>query len=124
VFKIQELFGVYPYGKTNQSSHEACPAGLMACPDTGTIVAMEVFVEEDEVPPMRIGLAFSFAAAYGTSSVIGGILQEYGIKPSAQFSSDLVEGQHFARTGGTFDFEIIPRNRDKSAGRPEGSGNS
>lgn len=35
---------------------ESGPTSLVAGPDTGAIVAIEVFVEEDVVPPMRIVL--------------------------------------------------------------------
>ena len=35
---------------------EGGPASLMAGPHAGTVVTIEVFVEEDVVPPMRIVL--------------------------------------------------------------------
>src|SRR5207244_12585348 len=37
-----------------QFCHEPGPARLVACADAGTVVAVEVFMEQHEVPPVRI----------------------------------------------------------------------
>jgi hypothetical protein len=66
VFKIQQLFRVNTDGQAYESGYQACPAVLMACSDTGTIVAMEVFVKEDEVTPMRIGLELACGAIHAS----------------------------------------------------------
>src|SRR5215471_15628177 len=39
-----------------QAGHEAGPSGLMAGAQASSIVAVEVFVEEDVIAPVRIGL--------------------------------------------------------------------
>src|SRR2546427_7935597 len=39
-----------------QFRNQAGPASLVAGADTSTIIAMEVFMKEDELPPMRIAL--------------------------------------------------------------------
>ena len=53
---------------------QAGPACLMAGAHTRAIVAMEVFVEGDQVMPVRIGLEF-FGSAKDRPSLIG-IFQE------------------------------------------------
>jgi len=40
----------------NHFCDQCCPAGLMAGPDAGAVVAVEVFVKENMVAPMRIVL--------------------------------------------------------------------
>ena len=42
----------------DQSRHDPGPPGLMAGADAGAVVAMEVFVEQQVVPPVRIALEF------------------------------------------------------------------
>src|SRR5690348_16379446 len=37
-----------------QPRHECCPTGLVACPTTPAGVAVEVFIEQDLVTPVRI----------------------------------------------------------------------
>src|SRR6266545_5588011 len=49
--------------------HEAGPAGLVTRADAGAVVAMEVFVEEDQVPPVRIGLEHLEAAVHRAPAV-------------------------------------------------------
>ena len=39
-----------------QLGDQAGPAGLMAGAEPGAVVAVEVFVEQDQVAPVRIGL--------------------------------------------------------------------
>ena len=48
---------------------EAGPAGLMACAEPGAVVAVEVFVEEDVVAPVGIGLELFRAAVDGSPAV-------------------------------------------------------
>src|ERR1700719_56149 len=40
----------------NQFCDQAGPAGLMTCAEAGAVVAMKIFVEKDEVAPVRIAL--------------------------------------------------------------------
>src|SRR5437879_4192847 len=45
------------------------PAGLMAGANAGPVVAMEVLVEQDEIPPVRVHLELLRAAMNGPSAV-------------------------------------------------------
>ena len=59
--------------------HEPGPAGLMAGAQPGAIVAVEVFVEEDVVAPVGIGLELLGAAIDGPPAMF--IAQEDPAKP-------------------------------------------
>src|SRR5258708_2558897 len=50
----------------DQEADHTGPAGLMAGADSGTVVAVEIFVKQNIVPPVRVGLEL-FRAAIGRS---------------------------------------------------------
>ncbi len=45
------------------------PTGLVARADPGAVVAVEVFVERDQIVPVRVVLEFFRAAEYGSSLI-------------------------------------------------------
>ena len=53
---------IEPAEELDELGHQPGPAGLMAGAQPGTVVAVEVFVEEDVVAPVGIGLEFLRAA--------------------------------------------------------------
>src|SRR2546422_9064454 len=53
-----------------QLCDEPRPAGLVAGPDARTVVAVEVFVEEDQVAPVRVTLKFLGPPVDGTAPVL------------------------------------------------------
>ena len=50
--------------------HQPGPAGLVAGAQPCAVVAVEVLVEEDVIPPMRIGLELLRAAVNGSPAVL------------------------------------------------------
>ena len=54
----------------NQPRDQAGPPGLVTGAESRAVVAMEVFVEEDVIMPMRIRLKFLHAAVHGTAAVL------------------------------------------------------
>ena len=48
----------------HKARDDSGPSGLMACTKASSIVAVEVLVEENEVPPMRILLKLSRTTVY------------------------------------------------------------
>ena len=58
----------------NQFRHQSRPSSLMAGPDTGTVVPMEIFIEQDVIAPMRIVLQSIRSAEHRTFPL--GILEE------------------------------------------------
>src|SRR5262245_38150807 len=78
----------------------------MAGAEPGPIVAMEVLVEQNEIAPVRILLEFPGSSINRTPSL--SVAQKDAGQAPAQFLSNLIEGHLLPRTGGTFNFEIIP----------------
>jgi hypothetical protein len=54
----------------DQFSDEAGPARLVARADAGAVVAMEIFVEKEQVPPVRIFLENFRAAGDRTAAIL------------------------------------------------------
>src|SRR5437763_14582769 len=52
----------------NQRGDEARPAGLVRSAEAHACVAVEVFVEEKAVAPVRVGLKFFVPAVHGPSA--------------------------------------------------------
>ena len=65
----QGLLGVQKVEKLDGLGHDAGPAGLMAGAKHGAGVAVKVFMEEDEVAPVGIGLELLRAAVNRSSAV-------------------------------------------------------
>src|SRR5262245_14294973 len=55
-FILQGTLGIQHARQLKQASHEASPASLMTGAKTRTVVAVEIFVEKNMVPPVRIFL--------------------------------------------------------------------
>ena len=53
-----------------EAGDDARPTGLMAGPEAGSIVSVEVFVEQDQVTPMRILLELRGAPVHGAAPVV------------------------------------------------------
>lgn len=53
-----------------QLCHEPRPAGLMASPNACTSISVKIFIEEDEVLPMRVGLKLLGLAIDRSMSVV------------------------------------------------------
>src|SRR5690242_17265259 len=84
---------------------EAGPAGLVARTDARTVVAMEVFVEGNQVAPVRIILEFRGRAKDRPSFV--GVSQEDARQPFRDLTGDLPQREHLAGTNRTLDFEVV-----------------
>src|SRR5262245_22121839 len=53
----------------DQRGDQCGPPGLMAGADAGAVVAVEVLIEQNEIPPVRIVLQLPDAAVHGTMPV-------------------------------------------------------
>src|SRR5262245_66688430 len=76
-------------------------AGAEAC----AIVAVEIFVEEDEVAPMGILLELPGSSVHRPASIL--VLEEDASQPAREFLSYLIERHASPRTGGTLDGERV-----------------
>ena len=81
------------------------PAGLMAGTKTFTGFAVKVFVEQNQIAPMRIvGKTIQLGQAWAT---IRFAAHEQSRQPQIEFMGHLAEVHHLARTGGAFDLEVV-----------------
>src|SRR5437667_12856375 len=80
-----------------QLGHESGPAGLMARADAGAVVAVEVFVKPDEVPPVGVGLELGDAPVDRPSPVRRA--QENTGQASGELSRHVPEGRAGTRPG-------------------------
>jgi hypothetical protein len=70
-----------------QFGDESGPAGLMTGTKTGAIIAMEVFVELNEITPMGVVLEHGKTPIHGALS--GGVAKKDVIQALGNFRSDL-----------------------------------
>src|SRR5215467_9021595 len=66
---VEQLLGGGGREQVHGARDDPGPSGLMARPEAGTVVAVEVLVEEDEVAPVRILLEFARSAVDGPPAV-------------------------------------------------------
>src|SRR5882724_13528740 len=66
---LQKRLGVQIPEDPDQPGDEARPAGLVARSQSRPVVTVEVFVEEDQVPPVRLGLEGSAASVHGAGAL-------------------------------------------------------
>src|SRR3954464_11824429 len=81
------------------------PPGLVAGADAGAVVAMDVFVEQDEIAPVRILLKLCGAAVYRPAAILAP--QEDPRKPLAEIFGHFVQRFLLTRPGGTLHTERI-----------------
>ena len=58
-----------PAALFNELGDESCPSGLVAGPEPGAVVPMEVFMEKMKFAPLGIALKFFELAIHGTTSI-------------------------------------------------------
>src|SRR5262245_1862256 len=80
------------------------PAGLMARAETGAVVAVEIFVERDEVPPLRVGLELGDAAVDRPAAIRPA--EEDARQPSREIRRDVPQGRTRTRSGRVLDLKV------------------
>ena len=88
-----------------QQRDGAGPAGLVAGADAGAVVAVEVFVERDQVVPVRVGLELLYSAVDRPASVL--VVGERRRQARGDFGGDLEQVHLLPRAGGALDFELV-----------------
>ena len=89
----------------HDSGDGAGPTSLMAGADPESGVAVEVLVEEEQVPPVRVLLERLRVAVHGTPTPF--VTHEDAREPLAELLGHLVEGHLPAGAGGTLDLEVV-----------------
>src|SRR6516165_3115176 len=77
----------------------------MARADAGSVVAVKVLVEVQQVAPVRIALKLFGSPEYRPA--IAGVAQKYARQPLRQFVGGFVEREETARPVWTFNFEVV-----------------
>lgn len=67
--------------------HQAGPPRLVRCTDSSPIVSMEVFIKQQQVPPVRVLLKFFHPAEYRPTTVRSA--QKEKSEPARQLIGDL-----------------------------------
>src|SRR5690242_3428589 len=67
---LKKLLRIEQSEKLNQLRHHSCPSGLMARAEPGAVIPMKVFVEQDIVAPVRVGLKLLSSTINRTSATL------------------------------------------------------
>jgi hypothetical protein len=67
---FKTIFGVDVPKQLDQLGNAARPAGLMACSKPCTVVTMKIFIKENEISPVRVGLELLCATVHRPSTVL------------------------------------------------------
>jgi hypothetical protein len=97
--RFEENIGGDGSEEVHQRRYEAGPTGLVARPDTGTVVTMEIFVEQEVVAPVRILLEEPRAAENWPPAI--GPAHENGGKPPCDLACHVEEMHLLAGAGRT-----------------------
>src|SRR6185369_3327650 len=90
----------------DQAGDQSGPSGLVAGSQAGAVVAVEIFVEENQVAPVWIVLEFSGASVDGAAAYRGA--QESADETIGDFASHLKQGHLDSGAGGALHFKVIP----------------
>jgi len=89
---FQGALGIHRAIKLDELGYQPGPAGLMAGAQSGTVVAVEVFVEQDVVTPVGIALESFRAAIHRPPAML--VAGEYPSEPVADLFANLEEVRH------------------------------
>jgi len=103
--RFQYPLGIKEAIEFDEFSHESGPPGLVTGAEPGTIVPVEVFIEEDVVAPGRIALEFFGAAIDGPPALR--VAQENPSESVRDLLAHFEEVHELAGSRGTFDFEVV-----------------
>src|SRR5215470_7536857 len=77
----------------------------MACSDPRAVVAVKVFVKQDQVSPVRIGLKFLDTAIDWSAAIF--VLKEDPGQPPRNLRRHFPQRHHMARAGGALDLVLL-----------------
>ncbi len=102
---FEDPVGIEETVKLNAFGNESGPSGLVTCAQPGTIVAMEVFIEENVVAPEWITLELFRAAVDRSPAML--VAQEDPGEAVRDLFADLKQVHQLAGSRGAFDFEVV-----------------
>src|SRR5439155_26516778 len=77
---LEQLLGCPCREQLHETGNDARPASLMAGAKAGAVVAVEVFVEQDEIAPVRVFLELPRAAVDRPPAIL--VLEEHVRQPA------------------------------------------
>src|SRR5436305_1192768 len=89
----------------DQFCHQPCPTCLMAGTQPGTVIAMKIFIEKNEITPVWIYLEHFSTTIH--RPVTGIVSQENVYEPVRQLCRYFPQSHLFTRTGGTLHLKVI-----------------
>ena len=98
--------GIKPAKVFDQTADNPGPSGLMAGPDAGAVVAMEVLVKQQVVVPIRITLKFFGTTVHRPTAAF--VAQKNPNQAIGDLMRNLEQINQLARAGWILDFEIFP----------------
>jgi hypothetical protein len=109
--------------RPNRSSRRAIkpsPPRLVAGAEPRPVVTLEVFIEEDQIAPVRIVLELGRPSVHRPPSV--GVGQERTGQPAGEFSGHFEQRHVLPRTGRTLNLEVIAVEAVQVQERPDQQG--
>src|SRR5689334_5021209 len=98
-------FGIGRAEQLDEWRNQSGPPRLMTRADAGAVVAMEILVEEEVVPPVVVALEFPDPAVHGPGALL--VAEEDRHETPRDLVRDLVQGHEPPRAGRAFDGEIL-----------------
>ncbi|HYX59139.1 MAG TPA: hypothetical protein VE888_09030, partial [Streptosporangiaceae bacterium] len=102
---LEHGIGVELTHALDQPGHEAGPAGLVGGTQPGSVVAVEVLVEQDQVTPVRVVLKEPGSAVDGALPVT--VPQEGADQAAGQLLGHLEQRHHRPGAGRAFDPQVV-----------------
>ena len=68
--KLQSLFRCCGRKEMHSPGDNPCPPGLVARTESCSIVSVEIFIEQQEIAPMRVLLKFRGSPVHGSQAVL------------------------------------------------------
>ena len=90
----------------NELGDQPGPPGLVTGPQPATIVAVEVFVEQQQIAPVRILLEDLARAIDWPAALL--VAKEDPRQPTLELETDVPEIPVLSRSSGTFDVKVVP----------------
>src|SRR5215831_3387616 len=91
----------------HQLGDDTGPSSLMAGSHSSTRVAVEVFVKQDQVAPMWVGLEPFEIPEHRSAATL--VLEEDVRHAARQFSSYVPKGHHLSRSSRKLNFEVVAK---------------
>src|SRR6478735_8575165 len=107
--RASALDGVDQAASAQQMRHDPRPAGLVRGADPGARVAVEVFVEPEQVVPVRVGLELLVATEHGPAAML--VVEPDGHESAGDVLGDVTQPDLLPGAGRELDPEVVAHER-------------